>query len=618
MSDRSAECRACRELPRDCCCWAVALHRVAAASVSIPSDPVGLDSEETNPAMSDGPAERRELPGDCWGKVFAYLESEADLEPVSAVCRQFLSIAHGLRTSLAVPNQLVPHLPSLLSRFRSLRSVDLSPFRGDPYDVLLQIARFPELPLERLDLSNQPRLRLDGLREVGSKFGALKVLVLSKVMLLQDNDLVSIAGFFPLLEELDISYPEVSASDGVTDRGVSALSQRLRRLSRIDVSGNQFVSDQSLIALSVNCPSLREIGFRDCSFITQSGIARLIKNRPDLVSLSVNVIGPTILFAELVDSFGYARGLSNLDFSRSFVSDGLLTSVADANIPLKSLVLSHASGFTFDGISEIVQKHGGIEVLDFEAVTFLTDHYMAAIGELLPGLTSVNVSFCSKLTTATLYSLARRCPLLKEIKMEKTNLKKDNANESDIAANYRVRSLNISRNVNLTDECLKKIACVCPGLQYLNVGYCAEITGDGITGVLKSCPEIKHLEINHCRNTENLRVDFELPRLEVLRAEGSALNDQQLGAIGKSSCHLKRLDLSNCLNLSTVGVKEVVSHCKTLREINLKRYNLNVDIVVLAEMVFKRRSFFNLPLPRTLCIVNNLQFNVLLEFRFGA
>ncbi|KAL3736872.1 hypothetical protein ACJRO7_025756 [Eucalyptus globulus] len=544
--------------------------------------------------MSDRSTECRELPRECWEIVLASLESEADLEPVSAVCRQFLSIADALRTSLAVPNQLAPHLPSLLSRFRSLRSVDLSPFRGDPYDVLLQIARFPRLPLERLDLSNQPCLRLDGLREVGSKFGALKVLVLSKVTLLQDNDLVSIAGFFPLLEELDISYPELrsypelSDSAGVTDRGVSALSQRLRRLSRIDVSGNQFVSDQSLVALSVNCPSLREIGFRDCSFITQSGIASLIKNRPDLVSMSVNVIG---LYAELVDSLGYARGLSSLDFSRSFVSDGLLMSVAEANIPLKSLVLSHASGFTFNGISEIVLKHGGIEVLDFEGVTFLTDHFMAAICEFLRGLTSVNLSFCSKLTNATLHSLVRWCPLLKEIKMEKTKLKKDNAYEAIIAANSRVRSLNISRNVKLTDECLKKIARVCPRLQYLNVGYCAEITGAGIMGVLKSCPEIKHLEINHCRNMANLSIDFELPRLEVLRAEGSGLNDQQLVAIGKRSCHLKRLDLPNCLNLSTKGVMEAVSHCKTLREINLKWcYNLNVDIKVLAWMVSTRRS----------------------------
>ncbi|XP_030546865.1 F-box/LRR-repeat protein 2 [Rhodamnia argentea] len=539
--------------------------------------------------MSDQ-SECRELPRECWETVFGSLDSEADLEYLSAVCKQFLSISDGLRTSLSIPNQLTPYLPSLLSRFKSLKSIDLSPFRGDPYYVLLQIARF-RFPLERLDLSNQQYLRLDGLREMGSKFGALRVLVLSKIMFLQDNDLVSVAGYFPMLEELDISYPELSPSVRVTDRGVSVLSQKLKRLSRIDVSGNQFLSDQSLIALSTNCPSLREIGFRDCSFITQSGIASLIKNRPELVSLAVNDIGLSIMYKALVHSFGFARGLSSLDFSRSFISDGLLMSVAEANIPLKRLVLSRASGFTFDGISEIVLKHRGIEVLDLEAVSFLTDHYIGAICKVLLSLTSVNVSLCSKLTNTTLYNLTRQCPLLKEIKMEKTNLKKDGADETDIVVNSRVRSLNISRNVDLTDEGLKKIVRACPNLQHLNVGYCAEITGGGIMGVLKSCREIKHLEISHCKNTDNLCIDFELPHLEVLHAEGSGLNDQQLAAIGRRCCRLKRLDLPNCLNLSTAGVAEAVSHCRTLRELNLRWcYNLNVDLTFLAWMVFARPS----------------------------
>ncbi|KAF8041769.1 hypothetical protein BT93_A0387 [Corymbia citriodora subsp. variegata] len=549
--------------------------------------------------MSDpSAAECRELPRECWETIFAALDSEADLEPLSAVCKQFRSIADARRTSLSIPNQLTPHLPSLLSRFKSLRSLDLSPFRGDHYSVLLQIARSRLPLLERLDLSNQQHLRLDGLREMASKFGALRVLVLSKIVLLQDNDLMAIAWSFPTLEELDISYPEESPSAGVTDHGVTVLSQKLKRLSRIDVSGNQFVSDDSLIALSENCPSLREIGFRDCSFITTSAIAFLIKNKPDLVSLAVNVIGMTILYVELVDSFHFARGLSSLDFSRSFITDGLLMSVAEANIPLKSLVLSHASGFTFDGISEIVTNHRGIEVLDFQAVTILTDHQMDAICKVLLGLTSINVSLCPKLTNATLYSLTRHCPLLKEIKMVKTNLKKDNANEADIPANSQVRSLNISCNVNLTDRCLEKIVRACPKLQYLDVGYCAEITGDSIMGVLKSCPEIKHLGISHCKNTETLCIDFELPQLEVLRAEGSGLNDQQLAAIGRRCCHLKRLDLPKCLNLSTKGVREVASHCKTLREINLRWCNnVKVDIAVLAWMVFVRPSLRRIVVP---------------------
>ncbi|KAL3738616.1 hypothetical protein ACJRO7_020057 [Eucalyptus globulus] len=97
-------------------------------------------------------------------------------------------------------------------------------------------------------------------------------------------------------------------------------------------------------------------------------------NRPHLVSLALNDMEEGAIFCEeLVDSFHHAGGFRSLDFSGSFIWDGLLTSVAEANVPLRALFLSHASGFSFDGIRNIVLKLQGIKVLDLEAVHFLTD-----------------------------------------------------------------------------------------------------------------------------------------------------------------------------------------------------------------------------------------------------
>lgn len=80
--------------------------------------------------------------------------------------------------------------------------------------------------------------------------------------------------------------------------------------------------------------------------------------------------------------------------------------------------------------------------------------------------------------------------------MGKTNLRKDDASETDVMVNSQLRSLSIPTNVNLTDECLEKIEHMCPNLRYLDAGDCTKITGDGISGVLKSCPEIRHIEIH--------------------------------------------------------------------------------------------------------------------------
>lgn len=63
----------------------------------------------------------------------------------------------------------------------------------------------------------------------------------------------------------------------------------------------------------------------------------------------------------------------------------------------------------------------------------------------------------------TLYNFVRQCPFLKAIEMGKTNLRKDDASETDVMVNSQVRSLSIPTNVNLTDDCLEKIGCMCPG-----------------------------------------------------------------------------------------------------------------------------------------------------------
>ncbi|KAF8029437.1 hypothetical protein BT93_E1979 [Corymbia citriodora subsp. variegata] len=387
---------------------------------------------------------------------------------------------------------------------------------------------------------------------MGSMFGALRVLVLYNVGLRGDADLVSIAECFAALEELEIKYP------------MQDCWARRQRLSRINVSGNPFLTDQSLMVLSVNCPSLREVVFRGCGLITGRGVASLIVNRPHLVSLALSDMEEQAIFCEkLVDSFRHARGLSSLDFSRSFIWDGLLMAVAEANIPLKRLVFSHSSGFSFDGIRKIVLKHRGIDDLDLVAVDFLTDRHMRVICEGLRSLTYIDVSECSNLTMRTLCDLMRQCPSLEGIEMKMTG-------QTDIVVNSRVRSLRISTNVNLTDECLKKIGRLCPSLCYLEVGDCLTITEDGILGVLKSCPEIRHLKIHGLENIRNLCIDFELPQLEDLHAKDLKLNDEQLVAFISRCCNLKYLDLPNCVHLSTKGVENVVKNCNRLREINLR------------------------------------------------
>lgn len=543
-----------------------------------------------------------ELPRECWELIFSFLDHHRRLEPLSLACKQFLSISDALRTSLSLPTPSAPSIPSLLARFCNLRSIDLSSFLASPDHILLQISR--SCPnLRRLDLSNQRRLPLDGLVEIGSRIKHLEALVLSKLHHMQDRDLFEIGRLFPLLEELDISYPQHLSQ--VSDEGVSVLSRSLLDLRRIDISGNHFLTNRSLGHLSTCCSLLRDVAARDCTFITSKGVNFLIRNAPNLVSLRVNV--EFNLADEMwIHLFSEARVLSSLEISYSYFGDDLLSSVAKANLPLRAVNLSYSRGFMFDGISLLLSNNRLIESLDLEGVSFLTDEHMIELCKFLPKLKLINLSSCAKIGSSTFYFIMRSCPLLEEIRMEKTELGNvDFLGKNTELVNSQVRSLYLARNCNLCDDwCIKQLALACPKLQFLDMNWCPSITRLGVSAILEKCSEIRHLDISHCDGLYNLVINFDLPRLEILHARGLRLHNQFLPTIGRRCFNLLSLDLQGCFNMSDKDVKEAVGCCRNLREINLRWCN-DISVHTVPWLVFSRPSLRKINPPNSLKLSEN-------------
>ncbi|KAJ4718575.1 putative F-box/LRR-repeat protein [Melia azedarach] len=490
-----------------------------------------------------------DLPQECWELIFNSLDEQRHFESLSLVSRRFLSITNYLRFHLKITDPAIPFLPQLFNRFQNVKKIDLLEFQGDLNSILCMISR-SGLDLESVNISKQKRFPLIGLRELGTRMKNLKELNCSKIRSLQDSDLVAISETCSFLEVLDISYPEAD-SNFLSDRSLDL------------ESSSGFVTDFGILALSGNLKRLNKI------------------------DLSVNGIGIPSIDSCFKESFAYARGLCEIDMSNSFISDELLCLLAEACLPLKKLVLSHCYNFTLAGISFVLSKYQSLEYLNLEGANFLDDESMIGLSRFLCSLNSINLGFCSKLTNSTFFTILRDCPSLTEIKMETTNLGLDDF-MTDLVVNPRVKSLHLARNGNLSDQFLRRVALLCPNLQMLDVSHCSGITEEGIGEILRSC-ELKHLEINACRQVYDLGIAFELPKLEVLRALGSGFNDDSLLTVANTCCRILHLDLENCLNVTTNGVREVVENCRTLREINLRWCDgVNIDIV--AWMVFSRPS----------------------------
>ncbi|AES86488.2 putative F-box domain, leucine-rich repeat domain, L domain-containing protein [Medicago truncatula] len=528
----------------------------------------------------------KDFPQECWESIFKFLGQGKDLESVSMVCKKFLSITNQVKFSLTIHDSTILFLSRLLSRFLRLKAIDFSHFNGELEDILHQISQ-SGLDLDLINLSNQRTLPVDGLRELGTKMINLRVLICSNVGSLRDSHLVVIAYCFPFLEELDISFPLDSQA---SDFGLLRLSSMLENLCKIDLSGNHLITDKSLLSLCQNCRSLEEISFFQCFKISQDGIASAIRMRPSLSSISFNIekkrihgpgLTPLPINLDLIDSFVSLKRLNAIDLSNSFISDEFLISVADGAVNfLKKLVLQDCCNFTFSGIFYVLSKCQYVQSLDLRKADFLTDQCINKLSIFLINLTSINLSGCCQLTNSTFFILTRNCPLLLEIKMERTYIgvegEEDSNSMSDFVVNRQVKAVHLGDNILLNDASLIKFTSICAGLQLLDLNACEGITGECVAEVMKRCYVIRHLNIAYT-GIEKFEINFEVSQLKVLNLSGARIEDESLSIISKWCSGLMLLDIQNCWYVTAKGVREVIENCIALKELNLRNCSLVDD-----------------------------------------
>ncbi|MCI10101.1 F-box/LRR-repeat protein, partial [Trifolium medium] len=130
---------------------------------------------------------------------------------------------------------------------------------------------------------------------------------------------------FPLLEELDLSFPSGCKDYSSYVDGVEALSLALIKLRKYDK-------------------------------ITNAGLAFALRERPTLKSLSFSITPSNLDYSEVfatshfIDSLVSLKGLTCLVLHRLKISDELLNSIAKEGLPLTRLALRYCTGHNYAGI----------------------------------------------------------------------------------------------------------------------------------------------------------------------------------------------------------------------------------------------------------------------------
>ncbi|GAU45748.1 hypothetical protein TSUD_286090 [Trifolium subterraneum] len=516
------------------------------------------------------------LPDECWESIFRFIvdydndhgnNNNHYLNSLSLVSKQFLSITNRLLFSFTVHQST--DLRRLFKRFTNLNSLKVT-FELD--ELLLKISSFP-FKLTSLNLS-QCTIPAIGLRAFSQKITTLTSLTCSYIVSVKTSDLFLIAECFPLLQELDLGHPLGLENYSSYVDGVEALSLALIKLRKVNLSRFP-INDQSLFHLFNNCKYLEEVIMFWCNEITSVGLASALRERPALKSLSFsnNEVIPTSHF---IDSLVSLKGLTCLDLQYLNISDELLYSIAREGLPLTRFVLLSCTGHSYAGIVSLLSKCQRIQHLDLRYSNFLKDQHVAELSPFLVDLVSINLSSCNKLTKSALFTLARYCHSLSEIKLEKIGamIVKNSDSFLEFGVYPQLKSLYLSNNPWLSDEIITMFDSIFPNLQLLDLNFCRHVS-EGICHVLRKCCKIRHLNLAYCSKVKLHGMNFVVSNLEVLNLSCTDVDDETLYFISKNCCGLLKLSLNYCKRVTKKGVKHVVENCKQLRKIKVMGIHLS-------------------------------------------
>ncbi|KAK1324219.1 hypothetical protein QJS10_CPA02g01217 [Acorus calamus] len=195
---------------------------------------------------------------------------------------------------------------------------------------------------------------------------------------------------------------------------------------------------------------------------------------------------------------------------------------------------------------------------------------MALLASHLPEVTTINLSYCSKLTKFTFISLVKCCPLLEELRMRCTNLGRGRPLYSTSMKNIRskIRTFDLSCNRRFNDESLIQISSVCPELRTVDLSCLERVSDVGITCLGLNCPHIRTLDVRGCKRVTNLGNEG-FDELETLRARASRIGDEGLlMALLRCGERLRVVDLVET-KVTRYGVTKLMEGCSRLREIGV-------------------------------------------------
>ncbi|KAF8088443.1 hypothetical protein N665_0541s0008 [Sinapis alba] len=235
--------------------------------------------------------------------------------------------------------------------------------------------------------------------------------------------------------------------------------------------------------------------------------------------------------------------------------NNLVLSLAPKFVKLQTLILRQDKPQLEDNAVEAIANHcHELQELDLSKSLKLTDRSLYALAHGCPNLTKLNLSGCTSFSDKAIAYLTRFCRNLKVLNLcGCVNAVSDYTLEAIGNNCNQMQSLNLGWCENISDDGVMSLAYGCPDLRTLDLCGCVLITDESVVALADWCVHLRSLGLYYCRNITD-RAMYSLAQSGVKNKPG------QWKSAKKSKYDeegLRSLNISQCTALTPSAVQAV-------------------------------------------------------------
>ncbi|KAI5394338.1 F-box protein SKP2A [Lathyrus oleraceus] len=246
-------------------------------------------------------------------------------------------------------------------------------------------------------------------------------------------------------------------------------------------------------------------------------------------------------------------GLTHLSLSWcSKNMNNLVLSLAPKFTKLQTLILRQDKPQLEDNAVEAVSKFcPDLQVLDLTKSFKLTDRSLYAIALGCCDLRKLNISGCSAFSDKALAYLASLCRKLKVLNLcGCVKAVSDTALQAIGHYCNELQFLNLGWCEQISDVGVMSLAYGCPDLRTLDLCGCVLITDESVIALANRCPHLRSLGLYYCKNITD-RAMYSLAQSKVKNKMWGSVNGEN------DEDGLRTLNISQCTSLTPSAVQAV-------------------------------------------------------------